>query len=353
MGALSQISGDVTHDTADVAGLVLRTLSLGLLAGTAVVVGGLAWLGWFFRGLRLFGGFGLLRIFRSVTTVVVDGVSSLASESGNRWARELVLEARVESIDQDAGIGILVGTGHADKLVGGRNTSFITSNLELSTRRVELGSLGLVGNVQRDHLVQDHVVARGKSGGDLSGASLANEGITSLGPLAVLETVLTDLEPFGLGGIKLGAVLVAARSHVGELASGVVWPFLTWRGNPVEGKVAAGLGSSTETGGLSTRTAVESSAVGTVGRVDASDLSDDRVLGTFAGVGAVVTFAVDFDEVDEAVGSSQRGESESGGGEKGERLHCKWWCERGCGWWLEGRRDRSAKVSESRRESER
>lgn len=236
------VIGNVTHDTADAAGLVVsRTLSLlgalGLLARTAfvvvtVVVTGVAgwggwWVGWLLSGR-------LITFTTVVTTIVVDGTSG-TSKLGNWWTREHVIELGVKGVDEDALVIIRVSSWESDELVGGRTASFITGNFKLSARRIELGTLELVGEVQGDKLVHNEVVARGKVVRDLGRAGLADESIPSLSPFAVLKTVLANLEPLGLGVVKLGAIAVAV-SHVSEFASGVVWPLLTRCSYPVETK---------------------------------------------------------------------------------------------------------------------
>jgi hypothetical protein len=165
-----------------------------------------------------------------------------------------------------------------------------------------------------------------------------------LSPLAVLEAVFTNLKPFGFLGIKLGAVLIATRSHISDLGSSVVWPLKQKEhssitrenkshdlmhylhagcGHPVESERATRFGSSARRSGLSTRTTVKGGAVGTIGRVDACHLADDGSgLGTFTGTRTVVPLSVDFQPINVTVGSSERSESEGDSGENGERLHC-------------------------------
>jgi len=170
--------------------------------------------------------------------------------------------------------------------------------------------------------VHDKVVSWGKGSGNGGWAGFSGKGISGLGPLAVLETVLADLEPFGLLGIKLGAVGVAAGSHVSEFTASVVGPLLAGRSNPVESQRATWLGGSAQSGRLSAWTTVEVGVVSAVAGVDAGDLTDDRVFATFSGVVTLVGLSINFDEVDETVSGNERGEDESESSENRERLHC-------------------------------
>jgi hypothetical protein len=197
VSARSQVDGDIAHNTANVARLEFgSTLSLlgalrllgGLLAGTTLLFVGVGAIVVVVGRLVLNGSGG----FRFVTAVVVNG-SRGSGELGDGGARELVLELAVEGlhihisinrslkptikkktyINQNSLVVVRVSSWEADKLIGRRSTLSVTSNLELSARRVKLGTLWLVGEVQRDQLVHDDVVSGGKVGGNLCRTGLA------------------------------------------------------------------------------------------------------------------------------------------------------------------------------------
>jgi len=129
----SSLVGNVTHNTADVAGLV-RSIALGLLAARATVsrLGGLGRLlggGLFSWLLRWLLG-GLLGLRASV----VDGSSRFGSKLGDLRTGESVLETSVESVDENTLVVVRVSSWNAYELILGGSTSFIAGNLDLSAR---------------------------------------------------------------------------------------------------------------------------------------------------------------------------------------------------------------------------
>jgi uncharacterized protein YjbI with pentapeptide repeats len=93
-------------------------------------------------------------------------VRSLGCELGNSGTRELVGSVS-ESVDEDTGVAVLVGTREFDELVGAGGSGLSTTNLDLDTGGVELGASGLISQMKAENLVTEEISTASETGREL------------------------------------------------------------------------------------------------------------------------------------------------------------------------------------------
>jgi len=246
------------------------------------------------------------------------GRTSGTGEAGNSRAREGV-GTTTEGVDENTLVVVLVGTWDPDKLVLRGPAIAIAGDANLSTARVELGTLIVARDVESKNRVLDEVFSRGNvvRKSDTSATSV-KEVILEPSTIALLANLI-NLEPTGIGMVELVARTVAG-SHIGHHGADVVGPATATGRAPVELHASArsDLGSlgSRASAGTTGESRVVSSAVGVL----AVDGTDDRGVPLANAVASELP-AVDVDILEDTVGGHIAGGEEEGEDECGE-LHC-------------------------------
>lgn len=143
--------------------------SLRLAAGLASTAGG-NWRGG--RGGRtgvLVGAIGLGTVVIGVSRHVVG---RRGSELRNNGTRELVGSIS-ESVDQDTGVIVLVGTREFNKFIGAGRSRLATTDFDLDTGGVKLGASRLIGQMKADNLVTKEISTTSEVGREREGMGLS------------------------------------------------------------------------------------------------------------------------------------------------------------------------------------
>ena len=93
------------------------------------------------------------------------------SELRDSGTRELV-GSITESVDEDTGVVVLVGTRESDKFIGAGRSFLATTDFDLHTGGVELGTSGLISQVKGDDLVTKEISAASEVRRELEGMGL-------------------------------------------------------------------------------------------------------------------------------------------------------------------------------------
>ena len=111
-----------------------------------------------------------------VVGAIFSGASCVArrggSELGNSGARELI-SSIAEGIDEDAGVGILVGTRELDEFAWTGSSRLITANVDLDTAGVELSTSGLISQMKGNDLMTEEISTVGEGGRKLERMGLS------------------------------------------------------------------------------------------------------------------------------------------------------------------------------------
>jgi hypothetical protein len=264
----------------------------------------------------------IIRRGRSRVRTRVRARSRRAAEGGDGRAGEGIRASLVPDVDVDTSIFGLVATRERGGNAGSAGVG--ATNGPLRAAWVELGAVGLIGEMKSDNLVTDQVVARREVLGKLNVVLLAlvEDGVLVpliAGGLGLAN--LVDLEELGLGSVH-GRAISIALSHVGDKRTRIVRPGRAITTVPGEAKGVAGVGFTVELGttGGSTFAAGEVLAILDVVGLGVVDAADDRI-GTGPGLRTDVFLAVDSDFGDESVGEDGGEDASGGDGEKSEGLH--------------------------------
>ena len=179
---------------------IIRVIKYGsLLCGFAAfrAIGGSAW-------ARLNRGFGLAATRGGDWThggdgalgrcrggrrgpIVVTGaaVGSIARSRELRDSRTgEVIGSVGEGVDEDTGVIVRVSTGEFDKFIGAGGSGLVTANIELHTCGVELGTAGLVSQMQGNDLVAKKISTGGQVGREGERVSLS---VNCTGPISIMN----------------------------------------------------------------------------------------------------------------------------------------------------------------------
>ena len=164
-----------------IVGVIVNSSLRGIAVPRPVIGGNDAWAG-LSMSLSLAGdagGGGGWRGGRRTSIVVgaiFSGVSCIArrggSELGNSRARELI-SSIVEGVDEDAGVGILVGTRELDEFAWAGSSRLITANVDLDTTGVELGTSGLISQMKSNDLMTEEISTVSEGGRKLERMGLS------------------------------------------------------------------------------------------------------------------------------------------------------------------------------------
>jgi len=137
--------------------------------GLGTVVGGVD------RGVAvggISGGAVVGRVGGHVVGVSGHVVGRLGSELRNSGPGELVSSV-AESVDEDTGVAVLVGTRESDKFIGAGRSRLTTTDVDLDTGRVELGTSGLISQMKADNLMTKEISTASEVGRELEGMGLS------------------------------------------------------------------------------------------------------------------------------------------------------------------------------------
>lgn len=157
--------------------------------GLANTLGGDRTLGWRRRG-------------RGGTGIVVGSITRSRELRNSRSGEGIGIV--VEGVDEDSGVIVRVSTGEFDKFIGAGGSGLVTTDRDLCACGVELGTSGLVGQMQGDDLVAKEIPTGGQVGGEGERVSFSVK-LILLDPSRRALTNFGDLEPLSVGGVELGA----------------------------------------------------------------------------------------------------------------------------------------------------
>jgi hypothetical protein len=181
----------------------------------------------------------------------------------------------------DAWVSVAVATGEGDYFVSRREVSrgdFWSTELDLCTGRIELGTTNRHAQLHGDELVTDEVFTSGEILGESDAKSLVHLS-SEVGHVPAtsifLAAKLANLEELGIGRVKVGTSTATARGHISHNGASVVDPRTTLTIPPGEGHGRAGVGVGDKCGLLGIVTAVQIGIVGTLDWVDIVDSAND------------------------------------------------------------------------------
>jgi hypothetical protein len=143
-----------------------------------------------------------------IASTVVAGAGhpssgTLGSELRNGGTGELVGSV-AESVDEDTGVVVLVGTRESDEFIGAGGSGLTTANVELDAGGVELGASGLIRQMKTNDLMTKEVSTASEIGRELESMGLPVE-LILLDPTTVALAGFINLEPLSFGGVELVA----------------------------------------------------------------------------------------------------------------------------------------------------
>ena len=111
-------------------------------------------------------------VSRHVFRVSRHVIRRRGSELRNSGTRELVGSV-TESVDEDTGVVVLVGTRESDKFIGAGRSLLATTDFDLDAGGVELGASRLISQVKADDLVTEEISAASEGRRELEGMGLS------------------------------------------------------------------------------------------------------------------------------------------------------------------------------------
>lgn len=207
--------------------------------------------------------------------------------AGKDVGRAGIVDVRVV----DAWVVVAVCAREGDGLVG--SAGLRAADADLRAGRVELGAAEGDGEVKRDDLVPDEVVARRDLRREGHGYGTAVHDVLLIPVLIWFSADLVDFEPLGGRTIELVAGRGAARGHIRHEWAGIVWPVFLTRISPVKLQDGAWVRRRDHGGELSGQSTVQVRVARAFDGTDVGDLANGTVRWFRVGDVARVGLAID------------------------------------------------------------